>query len=160
MRRPIAPPPSGEVDEFDALARDIGLPGYVTGPRAAIAATAPPRAPFARPLEMRGPQMRRIEQGDFARSRGMGQDDARGDLLYGRTLAGFTRAAYNNTREGGLSYLVPDPSNIRSIFAAFDPAKSGSSDLLAGVPLALGGAALAAQEAQKPRVRPPLRRQN
>jgi hypothetical protein len=35
-------------------------------------------------------------------------------------------------------YLVPDPSQVRSRFAAFDPAKIGSSDILAG----LGGAGL------------------
>jgi hypothetical protein len=34
---------------------------------------------------------------------------------------------------------VFDPSNIRSVNAAFDPTKSGSSELLAAVPFAVGG---------------------
>lgn len=48
-------------------------------------------------------------------------------------IAGFF---YRNEYEGGgggNSYVVFDPSNIRSRFAAFDPARSGESDLLAGV---------------------------
>ena len=40
-------------------------------------------------------------------------------------------------RDGRDEYVVFDPANIRSRFAAFDPAKRGSSDLLAG--LGLGG---------------------
>jgi len=35
--------------------------------------------------------------------------------------------------------VIFDPSNIRSVHAAFDPEKSGSSELLAAVPFAVGG---------------------
>jgi len=47
------------------------------------------------------------------------------------------------TRDGQLNeVIVFDPSNIRSRFAAFDPARSNSRDLLAGIaaPAAVGGA--------------------
>jgi hypothetical protein len=45
--------------------------------------------------------------------------------------------------EGGLTVAIFDPSNIRSVNAAFDPEKSGSSTLLAAAPFAaVGGAGL------------------
>ena len=41
---------------------------------------------------------------------------------------------YNNASEGdGLSYAITNPSMIRSRFAAFDPAKANSSDLLGSI---------------------------
>jgi hypothetical protein len=52
---------------------------------------------------------------------------------------------YLNEFEGtpNVSYVVFDPANIRSVNAAFDPEKSGSSTLLAAAPFAaVGGAGL------------------
>lgn len=113
-----------------ARALAAGEPRLVTGPRAAIAATAPPRAPFARPLEMRRPQMRRIEQGDFARSRRMGQDEARGDMLYGRTLADRARGALSLAGD-----LTPIPAALNAVNAF------AHGDVLSGV-MGAGEAAL------------------
>jgi len=46
---------------------------------------------------------------------------------------------YSNAQEGpGLSYAVTNPSILRSIFAAFDPARVNESDLLAGLAPYLG----------------------
>ena len=42
--------------------------------------------------------------------------------------------------------MVPDPSDIRSVFAQFDPAKAKSSDLLAGVAIGVPTAALTLRE--------------
>jgi hypothetical protein len=56
--------------------------------------------------------------------------------------------------EGGLTVAIFDPSNIRSVNAAFDPEKSGSSTLLAAAPFAaVGGAGLtlAGEDAQNQR---------
>jgi hypothetical protein len=52
--------------------------------------------------------------------------------------AGYDAIEMTN-HDGDRSRLIFDPSNIRSRFAAFDPARSGESDLMAGVPLALAG---------------------
>jgi hypothetical protein len=48
------------------------------------------------------------------------------------------------TEPGGYSIITDDPSNIRSVNAAFDPDNAGSSTLLAAAPFAVGGAALGA----------------
>lgn len=44
---------------------------------------------------------------------------------------GYTYFSYRNDIEGGVSFLVPDPKNIRSVHAQFDPARADSADLLA-----------------------------
>jgi hypothetical protein len=46
---------------------------------------------------------------------------------------GYAGAKYRNVVEGGNSFVMFDPKNIRSRFATFDPRKSGSSDLLASI---------------------------
>lgn len=51
--------------------------------------------------------------------------------------------------------LVFDPSNIRSVHAAFDPEKSGSSTLLAAAPFAVGGVGAGAAMQDRETVRPP-----
>jgi hypothetical protein len=55
-------------------------------------------------------------------------------LRRGHDGVAFNWKRYGNSTE----YMVPDPSQVRSRFAAFDPAKIGSPDLLAGI----GGAGL------------------
>jgi hypothetical protein len=55
------------------------------------------------------------------------------------------RAVYDNKTTTG-NALVFDPANIRSVNAAFDPEKSGSSTLLAAAPFAaVGGAGLTSE---------------
>ncbi len=56
------------------------------------------------------------------------------------------------------SYVVLDPSNIRSRFAAFDPARADSADILAmgGSPIA--AAPLAVEQKQKPTITPEMMR--
>jgi len=50
---------------------------------------------------------------------------------------------YENTQEGpGKSFVITDPSVIRSRFAAFDPLRKNSSSLLASL---LGGTVVANQ---------------
>ncbi len=66
---------------------------------------------------------------------------------------GFNRIAVTDMDDLGgkqTQYLVSDPSNIRSINAAFDPAKRDSPDLLAGIGGAavLGGGLLGSGEAE------------
>jgi hypothetical protein len=60
--------------------------------------------------------------------------------------AGFDSAMFTQQQKGGspyIEYVSIDPSNVRSRFAAFDPARAKEADLLAGVvPLGL----LAGQE--------------
>ena len=52
-------------------------------------------------------------------------------------------AHYENAQEGpGKSFVITDPSIIRSRFAAFDPLRKNSSSLLASL---LGGTALVGQ---------------
>lgn len=51
---------------------------------------------------------------------------------------GIAGLDYRNTVEGGRSLVAFDPKNIRSRFAAFDPSKSNSSDLLASIVAMLG----------------------
>lgn len=64
--------------------------------------------------------------------------------------AGNDGVIYKNTFDGGPMgdiYQVFDPANIRSRFAAFDPAKANSADLLAGIlPFAIGAGLLASPE--------------
>jgi hypothetical protein len=66
---------------------------------------------------------------------------------------GFAGFKHKNTVEGGTAIAVFEPKNIRSRYAAFDPAKSESGNIMAGV-AGLGAAGLAAlsqlhpQEAQ------------
>lgn len=46
---------------------------------------------------------------------------------------GYHGVKYKNTHEGeGVSYAFTDPSMLRSPFAAFDPARRGENDILAG----------------------------
>jgi len=54
---------------------------------------------------------------------------------------------YSNFETGDPnSYIVFDPSNVRSRFAQFDPAKAGSADILAGFGVVGAGAALSQQD--------------
>ena len=48
--------------------------------------------------------------------------------------------------------VVPDPSNIRSVFAQFDPAKANSADLLAGVAIGVPVGAITLREALRGRM--------
>jgi len=69
---------------------------------------------------------------------------------------GYDSIVYKNTFEGagGDSFIVFDPSNIRSVNAAFDPEKSGSNMLLAAAPFAAvsgAGLTLAGEEARNQR---------
>lgn len=59
---------------------------------------------------------------------------------------GVTALSYPNANEGRIgerSFIVPNPSHIRSPRAAFDPARSNSRDLLAGLAVASTAGALA-----------------
>jgi hypothetical protein len=56
------------------------------------------------------------------------RDEGYKGLIYQNTNPGETRHAKDFT-----SYVVFEPSDIRSRFAAFDPAKIADPDLLAGV---------------------------
>lgn len=81
----------------------------------------------------------------------------RGNLLNPReeAQAGLREESYKALTKRGVTGAfsgdvahVWDPAAVRSVHAAFDPAKSGSSDLLAGIGLggaAVGGAMLAGQ---------------
>jgi hypothetical protein len=51
-----------------------------------------------------------------------------------------------DTGETSQHYIVFDPSNVRSRFAQFDPAKAGSPDILAGLGVVGAGAALSQQD--------------
>ena len=67
-------------------------------------------------------------------------DEKMRDILRQNDYQGFH---YNNEQEGsGKSYGIIDPSVIRSRFAAFDPMKKDSANILASI---LGGTALASQ---------------
>lgn len=46
---------------------------------------------------------------------------------------GYSGIAYQNTVEGGTSYVVFDPKNVRSRFAAFDPSQKNSANILASI---------------------------
>jgi hypothetical protein len=65
-----------------------------------------------------------------------------GNAKYREALkkAGYSGAVVND--EAGMSVAIFDPKNIRSRFAAFDPAKKDSADLLAGVVGLPGGSFL------------------
>lgn len=66
---------------------------------------------------------------------------------YAKGFAGYLHKYSDGTEE----LVIFDPSNIRSVNAAFDPDKAKSSTLLAAAPFAVGGAGLgvaANQEAQ------------
>ena len=54
---------------------------------------------------------------------------------------GYDSVLYDGpgTVDGQPEIIIFDPANIRSVHAAFDPEKSGSSELLAAVPFAVGG---------------------
>lgn len=67
-----------------------------------------------------------IDRGDFG---GKPWNDFLRDTIQGH---GFDSVRYDNVAEGGgHSYIALDPSQLRSRFAAFDPAQANSSDLLA-----------------------------
>lgn len=91
-----------------------------TGPALAIAATDPRvPVPYGRPLDMRPRQgMRRIQQGDFAQSRGMQQESAQYDWAHGRTLGDRLR--------GGLS-LAADMTGIPAALNAVQAAQHGDA---------------------------------
>ena len=60
---------------------------------------------------------------------------------------GVDSLVYRNEYEyGGDSYIMLDPKDIRSRFAAFDPAKADSADLLAGAVPASVGAGLTIEQ--------------
>jgi len=59
-----------------------------------------------------------------------------GSVSAGLKEAGFTGFEHQGPGASGLDIVIFDPSNIRSVNAAFDPEKSGSSTLLAAAPFA------------------------
>jgi hypothetical protein len=77
-------------------------------------------------------EAKRIEQsvGSDWSGRKAEDDKLRAALL----RKGYDGIKYSNTQEGrGTSYAFIDPTNIRSRFAAFDPMRRDSSDIMAGV---------------------------
>jgi hypothetical protein len=64
-----------------------------------------------------------------------------------RIVGGVAPSGHYSKGPAAESYTILDPKNIRSRFAAFDPAKAGSADLLAGIlPFAVGAGLLASPE--------------
>jgi hypothetical protein len=65
--------------------------------------------------------------------------------------AGYDSIKYANNVEsdGAPSYLLMDPRQLRSKFAAFDPKRANSRDLLASLAAAIGGGAVASHEQDK-----------
>lgn len=80
----------------------------------------------------------RIAFNDYARQ-GL-QDQGYVGVKYVNTAPMETATASDPT-----SYIVFDPKNIRSRFAAFDPSKAGSSDLLASIVGGVGAGAMMRQ---------------
>jgi len=70
------------------------------------------------------------------------QARAAGDAGVSVTYPGTSRNGFRPRRE----IIVFDPSNIRSRFAAFDPARSNSSDLLAGLAIGVPAGGLTLRE--------------
>ena len=79
------------------------------------------------------------------------------DMRYGETIYeyakrnGFDGIKFKNVEDDAFGpdvaplsdiFAIFDPANIRSVHAAFDPEKSSSPELLAGLPFAVGGAGL------------------
>ena len=71
------------------------------------------------------------------------EEQARIDQLASDSMALQDTHTYDNN-----SYIVLDPSNIRSVNAQFDPTKSGSSKILAGTGAAAIGAGLLSEDAE------------
>lgn len=66
---------------------------------------------------------------------------------------GFSSVRFRSMGDAGSAYepagdviAILEPKNIRSVHAAFDPAKRNSSDLLAAAPMAAGGGLLLASQ--------------
>lgn len=74
--------------------------------------------------------------------------DALERRLHKQKLKGTTQV--KDEEFGVTSYITPDPKNIRSRFAAFNPAKRDSADLLAGLAAPLTTSALLAALLAKP----------
>ena len=95
---------------------------------------------------------RQINEGDPVPL--IGLEKKGGSLAEGAEAAGFAGLEHPG-RKGAKHYVIFDPANIRSVHAAFDPEKSGSSELLAAVPFAVGGVGAGAAMQDRETVRPP-----
>lgn len=89
------------------------------------------------------PLLHRADQGASVHLSGQESNDQVWATVLDAWKQGFDSLKFNNYTSNGLKnqsfILARHPKNIRSIFAAFDPSKLDSSDILAGV----GGASLA-----------------
>jgi hypothetical protein len=150
--------------DFDQFAKSTKASNPVTGPGVYLTNLADEAAGYAKgkgakvmPLVVRGrlfemdhatgsPELRAIESRAYRE--GGGRDAAWQKIQDELKAQGYTGIRYRNrpsdfaSQDGDVTVIF-DPSNIRSVNAAFDPEKSGSSTLLAAAPFAaVGGAGL------------------